>query len=324
MTCRLDLTRRALTVAALLMACSCAQAAVLALTPTASGDALHVVDVQTLNATTQEAASCCAVQTGTVTADPDDHVLFFVANDSSGPLLYSFSYGSSTTIASVPISSGTRISQMNFDQLREQLVALVSDDNGGTDIANVDPGTGTVTTIAALGPDCCVLRQGVAAYLPLTRTLYAVGRRSTDSTDQLLAFDMADGVLAQNADLGTLRVSQLATDGISLYALVYTPSTDDLTLDQVSTANLGFTQIGNVASGCCFALTGPATIDVASNSFNALLRSSDGSNLSTVTSFSLNDGTMTQGNAIQAMGLFDDTAALSDRIFADGFEVDTP
>lgn len=298
-----------------------ATAAVLALAPTATGDALHVVDVQTLNATLQEAASCCAVQVGSVTADTANQRVFFVANSAAGADLYAFSYGASMAITSVPISAGMRISQLSYDRFRSRLVAVITDAAGGIALATVDPATGNVVVIADLGPNCCTLREGVAAYLPRFNKLYAVGRRSGDSEDQLLAFDLSTGTLAQNTALGALQVAQLVADGNTLYALSYDPAVDSLALDLVSTdPTLGITPIGSAVNKCCFALAGPATIDHANNTLVALVRPTAGSTQFAIMTFSLNSGAFTQGNSVPAMGLFEDTATLSDRIFYDGFE----
>jgi hypothetical protein len=316
------LTRCLLTIAIGLIAVAPLRAAVLALAPTDDGDAVHVVDTQTLNATLQQADACCAVQVGSVTADTVNHRVFFVSNNDDGSAdLYAFSYDASMAISSVPITAGARISQLHYDSVRGRLVAVISNDDDSISIGEVNPATGTVTTLSLLGPDCCKLRAGVAAYDPGANMLYAVGRRSSDTDDQILAFSGATGALTQNGSTGGLQVSQLIVDSGSIYALNHHPLTNTMALELVTTSpGIAITPVGSDFVECCFASTGAATIDHVNNAFVALVRSTTSAAPFALMSFSLSSGVATSGNIVPAMGLFEDTAVLSDRIFADGFD----
>ena len=311
--------------ASALLACACATpalAAVLALAPTSRGDNLHVVDVTTHNSTALEIASCCAVQSGSVTVDATNHRVFFLANRAGAAAdLYTFAYGGVASVNSVPTSSAEHITHLAYDAPNTRLLGFAANDAGGVDMVRITPGTGTVVVAAALGPACCTLRAGVIAYQPGTSTLYAVGRRSTDTNDQLLAFSTGSGTLQNAWDLGNERIAQLIVDGSTLYALSYAQDTKLLRPGTFTfVPAFQFNATGAGTSDCCFVLAGSAAIDHANNALVALTRTSATSGPFAVRAFSLSTGNVTVGSTLQAMGLFEDTAVLFDRIFADGFE----
>lgn len=298
-----------------------ASAAVLALAPVANANDLHIIDVATSNATLLEASSCCAVQAGAVAADTVDHRVLFLANDSSGAQLYRFGYGVGATLTSVPISPGVRVTHLAYDAAHARLVGFAAVGGGGVDVVTLDPGSGTVTVTGAPA-NCCVLRAGVVAYFGGAGVLYGVGRRSGDTTDQLLAFSVDDGALQDAYDLGDEIVSQLVADGASLYALSYAQSTGLLRPALLTFAPaFALTPIGGGTSDCCFVLAGPAAIDHAAGALVASTRplGATGANFA-IRAFSLSDGSVSTGNAVPAIGLFEDGAVLFDRIYADSFE----
>jgi len=299
--------------------CAPAAAAVLALAP--HGDNVRVVDVATGNATVLEAALCCAIQTGSVAADVANDRVFFVANATSGGQLYTFPYGVSGSLATVAITPNARISHLDYDAVHARLVGFAASDDGGVEIVRIDPANGGLTVTGALGPDCCTLHSGISAYLAGSDVLYAVGRRSTDVGDQLLAFSASGGTLQNAYDLGGSRVAQIVADGGSLYALVYDDASVMLHAAAITFApTFTLTSIGSGASDCCFVLAGPAAIDHVNGAIVTLSRSASAFVPFAVESFSLTSGNATAGNALNAFGLFEDTAALFDRIFADDFE----
>jgi len=295
---------------------------VLALAPTPRGGNLHVVDVATHNSTALEITSCCAVQAGSVAVDAGNHRVFFLANHAGGAAdLYTFGYGGVAAVNSVPTSSAEHVTHLVYDAANARLLGFAASAGGGTDVVRITPGTGTVVVAGALGPTCCTLRAGVIAYQPGTGTLYAVGRRSTDTNDQLLTFASANGTLQNARDLGNERIAQLIVDGSTLYALSYAQDTKLLRPGTLTLApSLQFNAIGAGTSDCCFVLAGSAAIDHANNALVALTRSSSISGPFAVRSFSLSTGNVVVGSTLQAMGLFEDSAVLFDRIFADGFE----
>jgi hypothetical protein len=61
-------------------------------------------------------------------------------------------------------------------------------------------------------------------------------------------------------------------------------------------------------------------IDHATNRLTAVTRASSTSGPFVVRGFSLSSGAVTVGKTLTAMGLFEDSATLFDRIFADSFE----
>jgi len=269
-----------------------------------------------------EAASCCAVQVGSVTADVVNHRVLFLANHAGGSAdLYTFGYGISASIAAVPVSAGVRVTHIAYDAANARLVGFAAEDAGGIDVVTVAPATGTVVSIGALGPACCTLRAGVIAYQPATATLYGVGRRSTDLNDQLLAFSAVTGLLQNAYDLGNERVAQLIADGSTLYALSYAQDTALLRpITLAFTPSFHVTPIGAGVSDCCFVLAGSAAIDHASNTLVALTRAISSSGPFAIRTFSLSTGAVSVRSTLAAMGLFEDTAVLFDRIFADSFE----
>lgn len=301
---------------------SAASAVILAVTPNAQGD-LHVVDVNSLNSSVAQSANCCAVQTGTVSAQAASDRVYFIANDNGVARLYTFEYGMSGTVASVAISAGYRISHMAYDSLRQRLVALLSADDDTTQLATLDPASGNVTVTGAPGSGCCMLRSGVIAYAASSDLLYAVGRRSTDTSDQLFAFAVTTGTLQAAYPLGTATIAQLLYDSGNLYALSYDATADTLQPARISfSPGFALNTIGTGNSGCCFVLAGSMAFDPANNALVAVTRSSaTPASPFVIRSFSLGDGSATIGNPLTANGLFYDRYAnLVDRIFADGFE----
>jgi hypothetical protein len=298
--------------------------AVLALAPTARGNNLHVIDVATRNSTVLEATSCCAVQAGSVAADVANDRVFFLSNRSNGMDLYTFGYGASALVSSIAITSGRRVSHLNYDAQRSRLVGFVIEDAGGIDLATIDPVNGNVVVTGVLGPACCTLRSGVSAYAAASDRLYAVGRRPESSRgtgDVLLVFSVNAGTLLNSYALGSESILQLLIDGSTVYALSYNQtSTTTRPATITFSPGLVLTPIGPGTSSCCFALTGPAAIDHAHNTLVALTRSTASTGPFSIRAFSLSDGSMTTGNSMSAMGLFEDNAVLFDRIFADSFE----
>jgi hypothetical protein len=308
---------------ALLAGATPAIAGVLALAPTTRGDNLHVVDIATHNSTVLEASACCAVQVGSVAADTVNHRVFFLANHAGGTAdLYTFGYGAGTSVSSVPIGGAARISHLAYDAAHARLVGLTSRDDQGVDVVTIAPATGNVVVAGSPGPTCCTLRAGVSAYQSASSILYAVGRRSTDTSDHLLAFSVDAGTLQNAWDLGTEQIAQLVAEGSTLYALSSVRNTTALRVGTFAlTPAFQFNAIGSGADDCCFVLAGSATIDHANNALVALTRASGTSGIFSIRKFSLSSGNATTGSTLQAMGLFEDSAVLFDRIFADGFEV---
>jgi hypothetical protein len=293
-------------------------AAVLALAPTAKGN-LHVTDTASGNSTVLETVSCCAVQAGTVAADTVNHRVFFVANRSNGADLYAIAYGASASLTSHPLSNGQRVTNLIYDTAHSRLVGLAVTDARALDVITVAPNTGTVTVTGTLGASCCSLRAGVGAYSAASGIFYAVGKRTGDTNDHLLAITVATSTLANAYDLSSERVGQLVVDGAMLYAL--STSGTVMRPGVFSFApTFAFTPIGPGTSDCCFVLAGSATIDHATNRLAALSRASSTSGPFVVRAFSLSSGAVTLGKAITAMGLFEDSATLFDRIFANAFE----
>lgn len=296
-------------------------AAVLALAPTTRGDSLHVVDVATRNATLLEAPSCCAVQAGSVAADAATHRVYFVSNDSAGAQLYTFAYAAAASVSAQPLSAGVRITHLAWDTGHARLAGFAALDGGGIELVTVAPGSGNVTVTGTLGPDCCTLRAGAIAYAAADGgTLYAVGRRSDDAGDQLLAFSVDGATLLHAYDLGNERVAQLVADGGALYALSYAQDSGLLRPALISFAPAFALQpLGPGAGECCFVLAGPAAIDHAAGTLVTLARTFV-SNQFAIRAFLLSNGRMVTGNSMPALGLFEDSAVLFDRIFADSFE----
>lgn len=296
-----------------------ALASVLALSPTGNGNT-YVVNVDTHDAVLLQIADCCAVQSGSVAADTLNHRVFFVANDFGFAALYIYMYGIPSSVDSIGLGSGRRVSHLVYDPLHQRLAAIIADDGGGIDLATLARSSGVVVT-GALGPDCCQLRAGVAAYDATADIFYAVGRRSTDGADQLFAFSIANGTLLAAYPLGSESVSALVLDGSLLYALSYDAASDALRAATITfTPGFALTPIGSGATGCCFVLAGSAVLDHTRNALVALTRASTTAEAFAIRAFSLTDGTVAQGNALNANGLFEDSVALSDRIFADDFE----
>jgi hypothetical protein len=293
-------------------------AAVLALAPTAKGN-LHVTDTATGNSTVLEAVACCAVQTGSVAADTGNHRVFFIANRTDGADLYAFAYGVSASLNSHPLSNGQRVTNLAYDSAHSRLVGLAVTDANAVDVITVAPNTGTVTVTGTLGASCCTLRAGVGAYSVTSGIFYAVGKRTGDTNDHLLAIAVDTSTLVNAYDLGSERVGQLVVDGVLLYALSTNGTVMRPGVFGFAPA-FAFAPIGTGTSDCCFVLAGAAAIDHATNRLTALTRASSASGPFVVRAFSLSSGAVTIGKAMTAMGLFEDSATLFDRIFADSFE----
>lgn len=304
---------------ALLAAAHGAAAAVLALAPTAHGG-VHVVDVASGNSSMLLVANCCAVQAGSVAADTSTQHVYFLANRIGGVDLHAFGYGANGSDSVLALNAPVRLSHLAFDAPNHRLVGLGVGDDGTVDVLTIDPGTGNVTVTATTAATCCTLRAGVVAYQASSGLLFALGRRSGDTTDQLLAFAVAGGGLQQAYDLGGETVVQLVVDGTELYGLSNAAGSDTQRVGHfVFASTFAFAPYGGGASPCCFALAGPATIDHANNVLVSLGRADSVGELFRTRAFAAS-GTPSVGNALNAFGLFEDDVVLLDRLFSDGFE----
>jgi len=294
-------------------------ASVLALAPTSHGG-VHVIDVASGDGSVLQVANCCAVQAGSVAADTASHRVYFLANRVGGVDLHAFGYAANGSDSVLALNAPVRLSHLAFDAPNHRLVGLGVGDDGSVDVLTIDTATGNVTVTGTAAAGCCTLRAGVVAYQATSGLLFALGRRSGDSNDQLLAFAVASGGLQQAYDLGTERVVQLVADGTELYGLSNAIGSDVQRIGHFTFApTFAFTPYSGGASACCFALAGSAAIDHANSVLVALTRADSAAATFQPRAFAAS-GTPTVGSALTAFGLFEDDVRLLDRIFADGFD----
>jgi hypothetical protein len=235
---------------------------------------------------------------------------------------------------SMTAPAGLYFSALAFDPPTSSVVGLVSDPTGvgSSQVFAVPTNDGTafgVPAYMASAPGCCSITRGVAAWRTSTRELFAVGRRTGDSEDQLLRFDVGTGTALPDAyPIADDRVVALAVDAQdgTLYALAR--SILDFTyLTRITYSTPGtpvtLSAIGSAPATCCYVAAGPATIDGAGSAraLYALTRDA-----ATPAGMQLSRFDFTSGNpqvvnaSMEGYGLWTDAAASLDRIFADGFD----
>lgn len=256
------------------------------------------------------------------------------AAGSAHPLLAG-AYGSALVPSgSMQAPAGLYFAVLAFDAPSSSVVGLVSDPTGATamQVFALPTNGGTafgVPGYMAAAPDCCSLVRGVAAWRASTRELFAVGRRTGDSEDQLLRFDVGTGSALPDAyPIADDRVVALAVDALdgSLYALAR--SVLDFTyLVRITYTTAGMpvtlSAIGSAPAACCYVASGPAAIDGidAARALYALTRDAQAPAAMQLSRFDFASGNPTVVNAaIEGYGLWTDMDAALDRIFADGFE----
>jgi len=272
-----------------------------------------------------------------------DHDLVYVASlpDPAGAAAGSAhallvgAYGSAPVpTGSMLAPAGLYFSALAFDAPSSSVVGFVSDPTGATStqVFAVPTNGGTafgVPGYMATAPGCCSLTRGVVAWRASTRELFAVGRRTGDSEDQLLRFDVGGGVALPDAyPVAGDRVVALAVDAAdgSLYAIARSVL-DFSYLVRITYTTAGtpvtLSAIGSAPATCCYVAAGPATIDGAgtARALYALTRDAQAPVAMQLSRFDLASGNPTVVNAaIEGYGLWTDAAASLDRIFADGFD----
>ena len=231
---------------------------------------------------------------------------------------------------------GRYFAALTYDPALARLVGVVADPTGvaAASVFTVSTNAGAAFGVPAYVDavaGCCQFTSGIAAWRASTQELFLVGRRSGDTEDQLLRFDvgvsgpsMPDAYPIAGGD----RVAALAIDASTgtLYALARS-AMDFTYLASVTWSAPGspasFAAIGSAPSGCCYIAAGQATIDGApgARALFALTRDTNTPAAMRLSRFDFSSGNPVVVNAaMQGYGLWTDPVAMLDRIFADGFD----
>jgi hypothetical protein len=282
------------------------------------------------------------VGVGLLAADAAHDLVYVAVNaDPAGPAagtpatLLVDAYGSvPVPLGSLSAPSGRYFSALVFDAPTSRLIGVVSDP---TNVAAAKTFVATTSNGSLFGvpayvdttAGCCRLASGIAAWRASTQELFMVGRRSADTADQLLRFNLAAASPGPDAyPIAGDSVVALAVDSLSgnLYAIAR--SVLNVThLAQVTYSTPGtpanLSAIGSTPAQCCYVATGPATIDGtgAARALYALTRDATAPATMRLSSFNLASGNAVVVNgAMDGYGLWSDPAAQFDRIFANGFD----
>lgn len=282
------------------------------------------------------------IGSGTVAADPAHDLVYVAANPdpagASPPATGSLIIGSYSAAPAPALSlaapAGYYFAAVVFDAPRSRLVGALADRTGAqvTQLFTADTANG-----AALGPinvvdsasGCCRLASGVAAWRESTQELFLVGRRTGDTEDQLLRFDLASRVALPDAyPIAGESVAALSVNihDYSLYGVART-AMNVTHLVRITYATPGnaatLSAIGSTPAACCYVALGAATIDTddSGRALFALTQDAQTPTTMQLTRFDLSSGDNVVVNAdVEGYALWTDSAASLDRIFADGFE----
>lgn len=286
---------------------------------------IRVFDGDTYSLAQVEAGNL-GVQVGTVTADPVNDRAFFIGNSSGSQTLYQLRYIGSSKEEPLPIPAGLRISHLEWDASGSLRLVGVASDTTDDSVTLVSIAGTTVSDLGMPSADCCTFRAGVSAFRASDDSLFLVGRRTTDTVDQLFRFTMNPPALAQVVSIpADLSVNELVVNaGGQLLGLAYSNAAAATLLFNTD-AGLNITTVGSGMSDCCFVLAGSIAIDTGSNAIVSLGPGIAGMqpNPPQQWSFDLGSGAILPGMvATSGAGLFFDggTIAGDSLLFQDGFE----
>jgi hypothetical protein len=282
------------------------------------------------------------IGSGTVAADAVHDLVYVAANPdpagaappTTGKLIVGSYSAAAAPALSLAAPAGYYFAAVVFDAPHSRLVGALADPTGAlaTQVFTAYTANG-----AALGPlntivsasGCCRIASGISAWRDGTQELFLVGRRTGDTEDQLLRFDLAGGIALPDA---------YPIAGESLAALAVDPR--DESLYGVARTTMGVTHlvritygvpgnaatlsaIGSTPAACCYVAVGAATVDSDSGGRALFVLTRDAASPAAMqlTRLDLASGTNTVANAaVEGYALWADAAATLDRIFADDFE----
>ncbi len=286
---------------------------------------LHVYDG--VNASSAHADSAnMGVQVGSVTADNGGNRVFFIGNSAGIQSLYQLNY--ITTQQALPqlLSTDFRVTHLEWDASGPTRLIGVAIDPVDDSVELISLQGSTVTVLGMPEVECCVFRAGVSAFRSSDDSLFLVGRRSSDTQDQLFRFTMNPPALVQVVAIPIdLSVGELdLAAGSTLIGLAYSQAAE-ATRVFTSDAALNLTTLGSGMADCCFVLAGSTAFDVRLNTLHMLGAGIAGlqPNPSRQWAFELGSGAISEGVvAVDGVGLFPDATPIVDAgvLFEDGFE----
>lgn len=300
-----------------------ARADIYALNHDAADNAMTISETVTGNVTKERVPSCCVIANGTPTFDTVGNRAFFIATAGASAEVVTFNYVSGIS-ARAPLSSGYRVTHMEYDASGNRLLALARDAlSDQLLMATIVPSTGTVTVRQVLSAPCCTLRTGVSALTTSSGLRMLVVGTNATAQEQVLEFNFTSntGPIASNIPAG-LQVAELAVHPVSgiVFGLGYSSATQLSHPIQLGAApGYVISTIGPGTANCCFALAGAAAIDRINNQL-VIVGLGSAVNTSAVHRFSLSTGVYQTGVGLTANALFEDTGLVTDYIFANGFD----
>ncbi len=136
----------------------------------------------------------------------------------------------------------------------------------------VDPATGSLTSVGAGIPGCCLVPSGVSAFDPGADVFYFVGSYQADppSTQRLFALDASTGaVLSQPVLPATNNYNflELHPGSGTLYGVVFDTVTTTEILVTIDPGTGAVTPIGGGIAACCGVPSGLSALDAAGDVF---------------------------------------------------------
>ncbi len=271
-------------------------------------------------------ASNVGIQLGSVTADSVGNRVFFIGNSGGVQSLYQLNYTTTQQALPQPSNITLRITHLEWDGSGSTRLLAVAIDPVDDSVSVVSVLGSTEIELGVLEPGCCIFRAGVSAFRSSDDSLFMVGRRGTDTQDQLFRFTMNPLALAQVVAIPSdISILELAISGSgSLIGLAHSEVAAATKVFTSDTA-LNVTLLGNGRSDCCFVMTASAAFDVIANDLITL-----GPTIAQLQPnpplqwrFNLASGAIGDGmTAASGAGLFVDTTPIIDIsvLFEDGFE----
>jgi hypothetical protein len=283
------------------------------------------------------------VEAGVLAADPVHHLVYVATRPdplgagAGGPsTVLAGTYGNaSATTGTLDAPAGRYFVALAFDASGSRLLGIVVDPTAAAQAQKFEVSTNAgasfgIPTYTNIASDCCRFASGVAAWRATTQELFMLGRRGTDTEDQLLRFDFGGGAALPDAYpiAGGDRIVALAIDTQDGSLRALARSTLDFTYLARITYTTPGTPVGVSATGsapaqCCYIAAGPATIDGSGSAraLFALTRDAQTPAAMRLSRFDFVSGSPLVINAaMDGYGLWTDPTASLDRIFANGFD----
>ncbi|MGB8633655.1 MAG: hypothetical protein WCD36_00090 [Rhodanobacteraceae bacterium] len=286
----------------------------------ASANTLQLRDADTGNLIASSAAGCCDVMAGALDTDTGTSQLFVLDSTASGQHLVTLTLPGLAPVHDVALAAGASYIGPRFNTSDGLLYALQADSTAGTlGLVTLDPATGAATTVGAAESNCCLVVPGTVALGADNGSLLAVTRPLDDSTLSISTWDIATGNRTVASIPANRHIDALARDPSSHQWLVlYRDDGGTQTLASLTLPGATVTPLATLAD-CCSTLASTAVFDPGAAALRVAARGDTTGTLRTY-AFGTSGSVQAGPTLASSLGLVR-SGAVSDVIFADGFEV---